>query len=85
LASIHKRQADIEKEKKELSQNYLKKLLPTGSNSFAVSKIHCREAQRISVCRNKKRAKAEKTAKEERDEEALLEEVNDMEIETVDQ
>jgi hypothetical protein len=32
-----------------------------------------------------KRAKAEKTAKEERDEEALLEEVNDMEIETVDQ
>jgi hypothetical protein len=32
-----------------------------------------------------KRAKAEKTAKEERDEEALLEEVNDMEIETVHQ
>jgi hypothetical protein len=32
-----------------------------------------------------KRAKAEKKAKEERDEEALLEEVNDMEIETVHQ
>ncbi len=92
LARIHQRETEIEKEKEQLAQKYLQHLKPTGSG-IAVNVVTTTppvtpqksmvERARESLQAAFARVEEARKRKEEKDEEALLKEVHDMEIEPV--